>query len=269
MRKIYYYETDLQNIKVAFYVLMLAIVITLISVFIISPELNDSGSDCVPGNYTNDIFNTDAIYTHKIILFGDSLIEKPTNLYGMPTSILNRLQSKYPTLSFEMISSGIGGNSISELRARLCPDVISRQPEAVIMYWDSDISDSSVDYSLSDEGINAYKRNLNYVIESLIHRVRFLAIAGPELIGELPYGQNPKDKCLNLYQDINRNISLSYNITYIDIRQQFLDEDKYKGWDQYSGYLTIDGEHPSLIGSKIEENLFTQQLIKWYQNVKK
>ena len=56
------------------------------------------------------------------------------------------------------------------------------------------------------------------------------------------------------------SVSLSYNVTYIDIRQVFLDADRWKGWDQSSGYLTTDGEHPSEAGSKIEEDLFYNQL---------
>ena len=60
---------------------------------------------------------------------------------------------------------------------------------------------------------------------------------------------------------------MDYNATYIDVRQAFLDEDKRFGWIFKKGYLTFDGEHPSQIGSKLEEDLFFDQIVQWYKDV--
>ena len=62
-------------------------------------------------------------------------------------------------------------------------------------------------------------------------------------------------------------ITKLYNITYIDIRKIFLNYDIEKNWNKTYGYLTEDGEHPSLLGSQIQEELFYQQLVLWYQDV--
>jgi len=146
-------------------------------------------------------------------------------------------------------------------------DCINCHPEAVIMYWDSDVSDPSIDYITSQVGIDKYTNNLRDVIFAIQKVTTYFAIAGPNLLGELPEGENGRDKYLNLYRDINHDVSLLFNVTYIDIRQAFIDVDKEKGWDESSGYLTMDGEHPSKAGSKIEEDLFYNQLVLWYKNV--
>ena len=204
---------------------------------------------------------------HRIILFGDSLIGVPTERYDLDVSIYNRISNQYHHLHFDMISSGIGGNRILDLKNRMYTDCIYCRPEAVIMYWDSDVSDPSKSYLDSDDAMMQYKNNLINVITAIKVITKYFAIAGPNLLGELPEGENGRDKYLNMYRQINRDVSLSYNVSYIDIRQAFLDADRLKEWDQSSGYLTTDGEHPSEAGSKIEEDLFYNQLELWYKNV--
>jgi len=213
-------------------------------------------------------YNSTIKSVHRIILFGDSLIGRPTRRYNLDTNILNRIRIRYPHLSFELQATGIDGNRILSLRRRMCQDVINKRPEAVIMYWDSDVSDPSIDYIASQDGIDRYTKNLIDVIKALkSSSVKYLAIAGPNLLGELPEGENARDKYLNLYRQINQLIAEQYNITYIDIRQAFLQADIDEEWNQYSGYLTQDGEHPSATGSKIEEDLFYKQLQLWYKHV--
>jgi len=204
---------------------------------------------------------------HRIILFGDSLIGSPSEHYGMDKNLLNRISKHFPHLYFEIITSGIGGNKILDLKNRMFIDCIYCRPEAVIMYWDTDISNPPRDYLDSDDAIIQYKNNLKDVITEIKEITKYFAIAGPNLLGELPEGKNGRDKYLNLYRDINHDVSLLFNVTYIDIRQAFIDVDKEKGWDESSGYLTMDGEHPSKAGSKIEEDLFYNQLVLWYKNV--
>jgi hypothetical protein len=50
------------------------------------------------------------------------------------------------------------------LKKRLCRDVINQQPEAVIMYWDSDISSPTMDILKSISYQNKYIANLIDVI---------------------------------------------------------------------------------------------------------
>ena len=71
---------------------------------------------------------------------------------------------KYPNLNFQIVSSGVDGNKIMSLKKRLCRDIINQQPEAVIMYWDSDISSPTMDILKSISYQNKYIANLIDVI---------------------------------------------------------------------------------------------------------
>jgi hypothetical protein len=51
------------------------------------------------------------------------------------------------------------------------------------------------------------------------------------------------------------------------MRPIFLQADKVKGWNQQSGYLTMDGLHPTATGADLEFQAFTQQLFSWYATV--
>lgn len=214
--------------------------------------------------------NNNEKFIHKVILFGDSLIRSPTVNFNIDHNIYNKIILKYPNLNFQIISSGVDGNKIISLKKRLCRDVIYQQPEAVIMYWDSDISSPSIDILNSISYQNKYIANLIDVIITIKNNknIKYFALVGPNIIGELPYGYNRKDQYLKLFHDINLNITKSYNITYIDKRKVFLNYDIEKDWNKSDGYLTVDGEHPSLLGSQIEEELFYQQLVIWYQDAK-
>ena len=249
------------------FILIIAIILILILIIFKKQHSHSSKSDddilhCSLSNYENS-----KVTIHRIILFGDSLIAVPTESYDLDVSLYNRISNQYPYLHFDMISSGIGGNRILDLKRRVGNDVIDKQPEAVIMYWDSDVSDPSIDYLSSQDGIEQYTNNLIDVITAFKNSVKYVAISGPNLLGELPEGENSRDKYLNMYRQINRDVALSYNVTYIDIRQAFLDADRLKGWDKSVGFLTTDGEHPSEAGSKIEEDLFYNQLELWYKNI--
>jgi len=217
---------------------------------------NNNGNDSIDDGSSASI--TDV---HRIILFGDSLIDVPSTEYQMHIDLLHRIQNKYPTLKFEILSSGMNGNYLLDLKKRLCDDVLLKHPEAVIMYWDSDVNRNS------EYNYDSYKYNLIDMIKVLKKQVKYLAISGPCLIGELSNGSNKKDIDINRYRDINKTICREYNITYLDIREQFLIADELKGWNKTYGYLTFDGEHPTRVGSKIEEDLFYNQLEQWYKDV--
>jgi hypothetical protein len=221
---------------------------------------------CTIDDYNS--YNATNENTHRrIILFGDSLIGKPTLYYNLNQQLQVKINNYFhPYQQFEVISSGVDSDTIAKLKDRMYYDCIYCRPEAVIMYWDSELTNLPKSYLSSQEGIDTYTNNLIDVITALKSSVKYVAVSGPNLLGELREGHNSYDKYLNMYRQINRDVSLSYNIPYIDIRQAFLDADRLKGWDQSSGYLTLDGEHPSEAGSKIEVNVFYDQLVMWYGN---
>ena len=91
--------------------------------------------------------------------------------------------------------------------------------------------------------------------------------AGPNLLGELPAGQNEKDTALDAYEQINRDVATLYNVTFIATRDSLQAADAaygIGGWGLESGYLTQDGEHLTLEGVAVTNPLFLSVLKGWY-----
>jgi len=256
------------NFKRYLYCIILLMIIILTSIFIYLYIYNYFQEPCYIINDDIKLIKSNTTI-HSIILYGDSLIQKPIDFYHLDCHLLNKVKKRFPYLRFELISEGQGGSRIEKLKYKLQNSIINQQPEAVIMYWDSDVSDPHLGYVRSKEGIDLYTQNLIDVVISIksMNSLKYFAISGPEVLGELPDLMNKKDPYLNIYRDINRKIAQEYNASYIDIRKAFLDEDRRFGWIFNKGYLTFDGEHPSQIGSELEEKLFFNQIEKWYSNV--
>jgi len=266
------YLDILRNSKysIAFSIVAVATLVIIICLYVIpssSSSISCESRDisCIDQSNAKNMYTANGTYIHRIVLFGDSLIQIPTTDLKLASNLYNRFQKRFPSIEFDLVSSGSGGDMIANLRDRIYTDCINYQPESVVMYWDSDVSENNnISYLSSKEGINKYKENLYDVIEILLAKnVINLAIAGPNLLGELPYGENieeGKDEILNLYRDINRNTTVLYNISYIDIRKTFMDVDHEKHWSHEYGYLTVDNEHPSYTGEHYEEETWYSRL---------
>jgi len=142
---------------------------------------------------------------HRIILFGDSLLNVPNKKYHLDHNILNRISNNYPHLNFELLITGIDGDKILDLKKRMFVDCIYCYPEAVIMYWSSDVADCQK--SNYNKVNSEYEQNLIDVINNIKKVAKYYAIAGPNLQGEMPYGENKNDKCLDRYREMNRYIT--------------------------------------------------------------
>jgi len=194
---------------------------------------------------------------HRILLLGDSLINKPNRDFHIVSSIQTRISTRYPSLNFTV--EYVFFSHIKNLQAMMCDNLAIIQAESVILYWDSDVE------SLSVKDIVRYTHTLADVISTLKQGVKHVAFAGPGLIGEAPVGDNKMDQCADTYREIHKNISTIYNVSYIDIRKVFIEADRRKGWTNACCYLTLDdGHHPSKLGAQIEMGLFYDQLEQWY-----
>ena len=102
-----------------------------IALFIVSyPDVNN--------NYEYSISSTKTI---KVVLFGDSLINVGCTYYNLA----EKLQYQFPQYSLTIINAGVNGNKIADMKARMYSDVVDQHPDAVIIYWDSDVSDLSLE----------------------------------------------------------------------------------------------------------------------------
>jgi hypothetical protein len=218
-----------------------------------------SSLDCKLLNNTTNlaILKSDGSDIHHIALLGDSLIALPDKKYGLLNNLQTRISNRYPAFTFDIKFVFFG--HIADLKNIMCEDAVINQTESIILYWDSDVRTEET------SAIAQYTQDLAEVISTIKKAVNHVALAGPGLIGEAPIGYNMLDECADTYRKINRNISSIYDVSYIDIREAFIQADRRKGWKKSFGYLTeADGHHPSYVGTQIEEDLFYDQLEQWY-----
>lgn len=185
----------------------------------------------------------------KIVLFGDSLIDVPFSR----NSLDEKIRNQFPYYLLDIVDEGIGGNKIHNLRERMYRDVVLKKPDIVLLYWDSDVSDQEYEFLEEKSTEMQYREDVSEVVRVLKNTSK-LAVAGPGILGEGPLFPQDffyrKNKLLNHYREINKNVSLENGVIYLDIRKAFLDFIP-SAWIFSMGYCTLDGEHPNERGSQI------------------
>ena len=115
--------------KVCCYVFILTL---WIAIFIVSYPDVDNNYEYKSLTYTKPF---------KIILFGDSLMNVGYSYYNLG----EKLQHQFPYVSLTIVNSGVNGDKIADMKARMYTDVVDQHPDAVLIYWDSDVSDLSLE----------------------------------------------------------------------------------------------------------------------------
>jgi lysophospholipase L1-like esterase len=198
----------------------------------------------------------------RIVFFGDSLVHRSDGDHGLLAMVRRGLEAREHGRRFELVEAGRNGNTIADLRKRLGDDVLARHPGAVVLYWDSDVSDVD-EAGLSPARIadlrGAYERDLSEVITALEGAGAHVIVTGPTLIGEKPHGQNPKDAQLDAYAELNRQVTARLGAFYVDTRRLFLEHAARAG----AGRLTEDGEHLSAAGARLVAHELLRALHHW------
>lgn len=115
--------------------------------------------------------------TLRIVLLGDSLINRPYELYNLSEKIQSYI-SQYD-YTFDISNCGFNGQMIETIReGPLINCALPKEPHAVIVFWDSDCSNVS-EYDLSDDAVAtlraAYKSNVEYVIQIIKNTGQLIA----------------------------------------------------------------------------------------------
>eukprot|EP01036_Dinobryon_divergens_P031165 gene31165-40522_t len=185
----------------------------------------------------------------RVVLFGDSLMNVPCGKFGLQM----QLTSQFPEYDLEVINAGINSDRIAYMRARLDKDVLSWKPDAVMLFWDSDISDQSIEVLDLTETKLRYEEDLRAVLTSLKANCSYLSA--------LACWERALSSCLVVSK---ARIDLD-NILYIDLRQAFQDGLPF-GWLFSRWYLTSDGEHPNERGTQIMAKKFGEVIATWLTN---
>ena len=208
---------------------------------------------------------------YNVILYGDSLITgNHFQNFGLFPLLTARIQSLMPNYNLNFNNLAHAGDGIIAMRDRL-PSVLQSPGDAVIMFWDSDVSANLETPENIDELRRIYISNVSFVINAIQQNRTGIkiALAGPGILGEGPLIKkvpftvyHQKKIMLNAYSAINQDIANSFNITYIDVRSAYLSQLPFYRLT-YGGCLTVDGEHENTNGMQIISKLFARAIFEW------
>lgn len=153
---------------------------------------------------------------HRVCFIGDSLINDPNARFDFIHHIVLRLRATYPLLAFDAVEAGSGANTIVDINKRLIKDCLAFSPDTVILYWDSDVS-NTLNAELEKVSVqDAYYSSVADALQAMrAAKVTRVAVAGPTLLGEMRDGQNiipyNKDALLDVFVGLNQKACSAAN----------------------------------------------------------
>ena len=179
----------------------------------------------------------------KVIFFGDSITEQGAKPGGYITRIDSLCKSEDKNNQYDFIGAGVSGNKIYDLYLRLDEDVLSKNPDIVIIFvgvndvWHKALRQTGTDPDKFEKFYQAIINKLKDIGSKIV-------LCTPTTIGEKTDFSNPQDGELNEYSNIVRNLAKENNLKLIDLRKLFLDYNLTNNHDnQDKGILTVDGVH--------------------------
>ena len=157
---------------------------------------------------------------------------------------------------YETIGAGVSGNKIYDLYLRLEDDVLSKQPDIVLIYigvndvWHKQSSGTGTDYDKFGKFYQAIIKKLKAAGIKVI-------ISTPAVIGERTDYSNQLDGDLNLYTNWIKGFAAKEELPVIDLRKLFLDYDLANNKEnKESGIITRDRVHLNTVGNELVAETF-------------
>ena len=179
----------------------------------------------------------------RVIFFGDSITQAGVQPTGYITKLAELLKQKGLDNNYELLGAGVGGNKVYDLFLRMDEDVLSKNPDMVIIWvgvndvWHKRSSGTGTD---ADKFEKFYTAILNKFQQKNIK----VAICTPAAIGEKTDFTNELDGDLNKYSAIIRNIAQKNNCALVDLRHAFLQYNLSNNKENKEmGILTTDRVH--------------------------
>jgi len=179
----------------------------------------------------------------RIVFFGDSITQAGVQPTGYITKLGQLLNEKKIGDKYELIGAGISGNKVYDLYLRMEDDVLSKKPDAVVIWvgvndvWHKRTSGTGTD-------ADKFEKFYNAIIKKLKENNIAVLICTPAAIGEKTDFTNELDGDLNKYAAIVRSIAKSNNCPLIDLRQAVLNYNLANNKEnKESGILTTDRVH--------------------------
>jgi len=195
-----------------------------------------------------------------IVFFGDSITEQGAKPNGYIRQLDTLLSKKGQSDNYNLVGAGISGNKVYDLYLRMEDDVLSKNPDVVVIWigvndvWHKRTSGTGTD-------ADKFERFYNAIIKKLKEKNITVYLCTPAAIGEKFDNTNELDGDLNKYSFIIRNIASKNGLKVIDYRKLFFDYIKSNNPDNKDrGILTTDGVHLNVKGNQFVANLIYDQL---------
>jgi lysophospholipase L1-like esterase len=183
----------------------------------------------------------------KIVFFGDSITEMGVQAGGYVSIVKKTLDSTKYTL----VGAGIGGNKVYDLYLRLEDDVLSKNPDVVVIYvgvndvWHKQSSGTGTDQ-------NKFVKFYQALIKKISATGAKIILCTPAVIGEKKNGGNELDQELDKYAGEIRKLAEEHNLPLVDLRSVFTAYGQANNpQDVAKGVLTTDGVHLNDKGNQL------------------
>ncbi|HOX82365.1 MAG TPA: GDSL-type esterase/lipase family protein [Chryseolinea sp.] len=179
----------------------------------------------------------------KVVFFGDSITQAGVQPGGYVLKVGELASKEGKGDQYDFIGAGIGGNKIYDLYLRYEDDVLSKNPDVVIIFvgvndvWHKRTHGTGTD-------ADKFEKFYTALIKKFQSKNIKVLICTPAAIGERTDFSNELDGDLNNYSNIIRGIASKNNVSLIDLRKSFLDyNSKFNTENNESGILTSDRVH--------------------------
>ena len=230
---------------------------------------------------------------HHIGLIGDSICLN--DIYRRKLTL--KLQAHHPAKVFIPIDACVGGSNVTFMNERADRDLLGvPNLEAIFLQWDSDASDlwrwtkpKPMGYIKGDPRFDnttlyylppsqatqaAYEANLVKLLKRFLQKTPNVVLSGPAIGGsENPRGHSVLDPQYEVFQDINKRVCASLNVSFIDLRTK-LYALLPPGWSAPpnfetrlggpGGKITVDGEHFNDVARDMILDAYMEHLYKWF-----
>jgi isoamyl acetate esterase len=187
---------------------------------------------------------------NKVIFFGDSITELGVKPGGYVTKVDSMCKLEGKGGEYDFVGAGISGNKVYDLYLRLEEDVLSKNPDVVVIYvgvndvWHKTLLGTGTD---ADKFEKFYLAILKKLKEKNIKAI----LCTPAVVGEKTDFSNPLDGDLNRYSNIIRDMAKRNNLPLVDLRQKFLDYYKTNNpKNEEKNILTYDRVHLNAKGNQ-------------------
>lgn len=198
----------------------------------------------------------------RIVFFGDSITQAGVQPGGYIALMNEQLKAKNATDQYELIGAGIGGNKIYDLYLRADEDVLTKNPDVVVIWvgvndvWHKALYGTGTD-------ADKFEKFYTALIKKLQAKNIKVFVATPAAIGERTDFSNQQDGDLNHYANIIRKLAAQHSCGLIDLRKSFLDYNlAHNKQNEEKGILTTDRVHLNEKGNNLVATQMMQSLVR-------